>query len=164
MFSLLNKLEDRKTEWHSENCLKQLQHMNRITWSAKAEDVFTLPLFYNSPVDNDMLSAIDIMLDLTDTRVLKVSAPGPPFKLRFLTERKDRLNGYVIASVLPGGETRAAALINESAQYSDRLPLGITVIILLPDMSLAKTMRLNVPHYFAIRGTNGYRYFEPGGG
>ena len=156
-FSLLSKLDSEIPDWYCDKCLRQLQHISRIAWSTKAEDVFTLPEMYDRPIDTDLLAAIDIMLDLTDKRIQAISAPGPPFKLRFLTERKSKLKGYAIAAVPPGNEAPMAALINESAPAA-----GSAAIILLSDMSQMETLRIRIPHYFVIRGANGYRYFEGG--
>ncbi len=156
-FSLLSKLDSEIPDWYCDKCLRQLQHISQIAWSTKAEGVFTLPELYDRPIDGDMLAAVDITLDLTDKRVQAISAPGPPFKLRFLTERKSKLKGYAIAAVPPGNEASATALINESSP-----PVGSVAVILLSDMAQMESLRIRIPHYFVIRGANGYRYFEGG--
>jgi hypothetical protein len=150
---LLGKLDGRKTESQLACCLRQLRYIARIAWNTEA--VFTLPDLYNSEIDEDMLSAVDIMLDLADGQILALSAPGPPFKLRFMTEQEQSLKAYAIAAVPPGYEAVSAAILNESA-----LPKGSTLMLLLSELSQTEKIRIVFPHYFVIRGEAGYRYFE----
>jgi hypothetical protein len=152
---LLGKLDGGKVERYVMRSLRQLRHLSKIAWIT--EDVFTLPDLYNSTIDREMLAAVDIMLDLADGRILALSAPGPPFTLRFMSEQGGGLKSYAVANLPPGHEAALAALINESG-----LPGGSTVLVLLSELSQMEAVRILLPHYFVIRGADGYRYFEGG--
>jgi len=121
---LLKKLDSGKTEQYVDLCMDQLRHIRKI---ALTDKLLTLPQLYNTAPDEDMLAAVDIMLDLTDKKVLAVTASAPPYKLCFLAEQKNGIGNYAIAVVHPGSEPIMTASLQNSA-YENR-----TVIFLLSE-------------------------------
>ena len=153
--TLLQKLDHGKTEQFVARCLEQLRHIRKIVWLT--DDLFTLPLLQKSPVDESMLSAIDIMLDLTEVRVDALSASAQPYKLCFLAQQQNDIGNYAIIVAPPGSE----AVITASLRSSD--DDGRTVIFLVSTLSQAEGIKTSLPHFFAISDGGKYRYYSGGG-
>ena len=152
-FRLLEKLSAEYTEGYELRCLMQLKYMRKIAW--KTDDVFAVPMMFNEPIDEDMLSAVDIMLDLTGKRVMSVSAGPEPYKLRFLSARDKGSNGFAVIVF-------NASLEREISASLHRIPDGHTIIFLLSNLSQKDRVKTALPHYFAIRDGGRYRYFRKG--
>ena len=150
---LLGKLDSTITNVYALRCLDQLRHIRKIVW--KTESVFTPPMLYSFPVDGDMLSAVDIMLDLTSQKVSSISAGPSPYKLCFLSEEVNNLRAFAVTIVKPGSE----CMINASLPGANN---SRTVILLITDRSQKNSIETSLPHYYAIRDSDRYRYFEPG--
>ena len=151
---LLKLIDEAKVEIYAVSLLKQLKHMEKIAW--KSEKVFALPSLYRDSVDEEMLAAIDIMIDLTDSKILSLSANNPPYKLCFLTEQGDNVGNYAIISVAPGSEMTVTATLSAAATDTR------TVIFLLSDISQKNKIKTTLPHFFALYDANRYRYFKGG--
>jgi len=147
---LLAKLRGEHDEAYAARCLWQLRHIRKIAW--KTGGVFSTPMLSNEPTDGDMLSAIDVMLDLTDRRVLSASQGPAPYKLRFLSERGNGLGQFAVVVFNAGAERSVAAALPTA-------PDGHAVIFLLPDLSHKARVKTSLPHYFAIRDGSRLRYF-----
>jgi len=148
---LLKKLDSGKTEQYVDHCLGQLRHIRKI---ALIKELLTLPHLYNAVPDEDMLAAVDIMLDLTDKKVLAVTASAPPYKLCFLSEQKNGIGNYAIAVVHPGLEPIITASLLNSA-HENR-----TVIFLLSELSQAERIKTTMPHFFAVPDSGKLRYLS----
>lgn len=153
-YRLLNKLDGSKNDQYAARCLEQLRYIRKI--ARKSDGVFTLPILGNVPADEEMLSAMDIMLDLTDFKILELSAGKPPYKLCFLTEQDNSMGSYAVVTVPPGHE----ASVSASLSFSD--PESPTVIFLLSELSQKDGVKTALPHYFTVKDGGKYRYF--GGG
>jgi hypothetical protein len=155
-FHLLAKLNKWNTEVYTQTytlrCLWQLKHIRRLAW--KTDDVFTLPLLFHEPIDEEMLSAIDIMLDLTKEKILSVSVGPAPYKLSFSSEKGKDLKAFAIVTVKPGSEKISTILLNSDS--SD----GRIIIFLLSSLSQRDSVKTSLPHYFAILDGGRYRYFK----
>lgn len=149
---LLNKLDDSRNGQYWERCLGQLGHIRKIAWLS--DGLITLPLLLRAAVDEDMLQAIDVMLDLTDIRVQALSSSTPPYTLCFLAEQKRDFGSYAIIIVRPGNE----AVISASLQNSARD--GRTVVFILSEPPQAQGIRMSLPHFFAIPDGGKYHYFS----
>ena len=148
--ALLRLLNGRESQRYTESALRQLRYLGKIIF--QGDDVISLP--YHNSYDVDTLSAIDVMLDMTERRLLAVAVKAP-FTLCFLTERGDSARGFAVMTV-PSGKEARSALLAESAPAGQR-----TVIFLLSDIEQRELIRFPAPHYFAVRDENaGYRYFQ----
>lgn len=150
----LLKMLGGRNERYVDRCLEQLRHIRKIVF--KPEDLITLPLLYKAPADDEMLSAIDVMLDLTRFKVSALTADRPPHKLCFLTEQDDSMGSYSVVIVRPGQEATVLASLSFSA-FEDS-----TVIFLLSELSQKDSIKTKLPHYFATYDGGKYRYFEGG--
>lgn len=148
---LLVKLGGGRTEDYARHCLWQLKHIRKIAW--KTDEVFVTPMMFNEPMDEDMLPAADIMLDLTDQRVISVSAGLAPYKLRFLSERDYGPNGFAIVVLNVGTEREINASLTTA-------PGDYTIIFLLSYLSQKDRVKTSLPHYFALRDGGRCRYFR----
>ena len=153
-FRLLSKLNTGRNEQYVERCLAQLGHIRKIAWYS--DDLFTLPMLQRLPVDDDMLHAIDVMLDLTETRIEAVSALTPPCKLSFLTKQENNYGSYVITVVHPGSETVVSATLLGTT------PEGRTVVFIISDPAQMHKIKTDLPHYYALMDTEGggFRYYS----
>ena len=152
---LLKKLDGSKNEQCWERCFGQLGHIRKIAWLS--DDLFTMPLLQRNAVDEDMLQAVDVMLDLTDIRVQSLSSSKPPYNLCFLAEQKKDFGSYAIIIARPGTEAVITASLNNSGQD------GRTVVFILSDPSQTQGIKTSLPHFFAISDGSKYRYFSGGG-
>jgi len=151
---LLACIDEAKIEQYTIGLLNQLRHIQKITWIT--DTVFTLPFLYNKPIDECMLSAMDIMLDLTESRITALTTNNPPYKLCFFTGQENHLNSYAVIVVAPGSETTVtASLCNANAK-------DFTVIFILSDFAQKDNIKTPLPHFFAILDNGRYRYFEGG--
>ena len=155
VFKLLNSVDSRITAGYTDRCLGQMRHIRKITW--RTDDVICLPDLYKEPKDDEMLAAIDIMLDLTDFKILVVSAGPAPYKLCFLTEQSASLGSYAVIIVAPGSEE----MITASLHGAD--PESRTIIFLLPEILQKNNIETALPHFFAVYDGGKYRYFKGGG-
>jgi hypothetical protein len=153
--ALLNKLDIENDALYLARLLEQLRHMRKITWLTGG--LFTLKPLWSVPADAEMLSAIDIMLDLTDIRVQTVTARTAPYKLCFLSEQKDGIGNYAVCVLHPGTEAAISAMLHSSG-YKER-----TVVFLLSALSQAEKIKTPLPHFFAIFDGGRYKYFSGGG-
>jgi hypothetical protein len=135
--------------------LWQLQNLQKIRLNA--DGVACMPHLVDSPVDHDMLNAIDIMLDLSANAPLSVSSKKPPFKLCFLSQRGDKLGSYGVVTAQAGDERRVCRAINETG---DNGLESRTVIFILSDPEQRDLYSTSLPHYFAISSYGKYRYFK----
>ena len=148
---LLSKLDSRKTDQYTGRCLDQLRYMQRVYLTG---DMLMLPRLYNAPADEDMLAAIDIMLDLTDIRIHAISASTPPYKLCFLAEQKNGMGSYAVFAASPGSEALISAKLQNSGQNVH------TVIFLISEISQAESIKTAMPHFFALPDGGNYRYLS----
>jgi len=151
---LLSVIDAGKSEQYTARLLNQLQHMQKIAW--KTDSLFTTPLLYKAPVDDEMLSAVDIMADLTDYRVASLSSYSKPYKLCFYTEQGDSIGSYAVIFVSPGDEMKITAALHD-ADKDDR-----TIIFLSSEPIQREIIKTSLPHFFAIRDNGKYRYYEGG--
>ena len=152
--ALLSKLDGGNDERYIDRCLSQLRHMRKIVWLS--DEVFTLSLLWATPANAEMLSAVDIMLDLTDIRVHALSASTAHYMLCFVSQQKDGVGNYAVINVRPGTE----ASISESLKNT--APDRCTVIFLLSALSQAEKIQTSMPHFFAISENGMYHYFSGG--
>ena len=150
---LLGKPGCDKPSAYALRCLDQLRHIRKISW--KSGDILTTPMLYHAPADDEMLSAIDIMLDLSGSKPLSVSSGPEPYKLCFLSRQGDDLRGFAIIVVKPGEEETLAASLCGA-------PDGRTVIFLLSGLAQKDRVKTPLPHYFALYDNGRYRYFGRG--
>ena len=99
--------------------------------------------------------AIDVMLDLTDRRVVSVEGGRSLYKLRFLSEHENKLGRFAVIAL----HGRSAKKVNESLSG---IPAGHTVVFLLHDALQKDRIKTSLPHCFAIRDGGRYRYFGKG--
>jgi hypothetical protein len=139
--------------------LGQLQYLQKIRLNRG--DVACLPHLVDSPVDHDMLSAIDVMLDLSGNAPVAVSSRKPPFKLCFLSQCGDRLGSYGIVAAPSGDERRVCLMLDEYAKDGAGNDLDSrTVVFVLRDPGLREAFNTSLPHYFAVFDAGKYRYFK----
>jgi len=150
---LLMKLDAGITVEDAQRCIGQLRHIRKLVW--KTDNVFTHPMLFHKPTDDEMLSAIDIMIDLSKQRVLSVSAGPAPFKFRFLSEEGNGARSFAVAVVQPGYESTIMAAPNDTLE-------GCIAILLLSERSQKDTVKTEMQHYFAIRSGGRYHYFKSG--
>ena len=152
--ALLNKLGGGDAGDAADRCLGQLLHIRKIAWLT--DDLLTLPLLQKMPVDEDMLAAMDVMLDLTAIKIHVLSASMVPYKLCFMSEQKNGYGRYAVAVVIPGSEAMVSAALLDFERD------GRTVIFLLSELSQEKRIKTLLPHFFAIPDCGKYRYFSGG--
>lgn len=152
---LLSMTDIKRNVDYTVRCLEQLRHIRKIKWVTS--DVFTLPILYMEPVDEEMLSAVDIMLDMTDSKILALSASKPPYKLCFVNGSEDNFGSYAVIVVPHGSEAMITASLY-GAESDTR-----TVIFLLSGSSQKERIKTALPHFFAIHDSGKYRYFKGGG-
>jgi hypothetical protein len=135
--------------------LKQLQHMQKIRLNANG--AACLPHLADMPVDYDMLSTIDVMLDLSGNDPIAVSSKKPPFKLCFLSQRGDRLGSYGVVIAQPGDERRVCCSLGGCVSdiFDSR-----TVVFVLRNPRQRDMFKTPLPHYFAVFDAGKYRYFR----
>lgn len=150
---LLSKLGAEYTDDYALRCLLQLKYIRKIAW--KTDDLFAVPMMFNEPIDEDMLSAVDVMLDLTEKRILSIAAGPEPYKLRFLSASDKGSKGFAVIALNAGIESRMKSLLAEA-------PEGYTIIFLLSNILQKDRVETSLPHYFAIRDGGKYRYFRKG--
>jgi hypothetical protein len=148
---ILQLVSETATPSLAAHVLNQLRYMQKVFW--KSETVVTLPHLSDKPIDADMLSAVDVMLDLSDGRLLTISSKKPPFKLCFLTERGGKLGSYGVVAAPPGGERAISQTLAD--MEAER-----TVIFLLSDTARQPLFKITQQHYFAIPDNGKYRYFR----
>jgi len=140
---------------HAEKNLRQLRYMGKLIF----QDDGTVSLPYSPAVDDFMLDAVSVMLDVADGAPSAVSAAKKPYLLSFLAlmgPNKDRLTGFGILPV-PDGEEKQALLL---AQSSD---LPHVPVFLLAGEHQQKLLTLSRRHYFALRRDGRFQYREGGG-
>ena len=150
-YSLLRKLDGSKTGRYASRCLDQLRYMQKI-WMAGG--TLTFPRLHGAPVDEDMLAAIDVMLDLTDIKVHAISSSTLPYKLCFLAEQNNGMGNYAVIVAHPSSEAVTAA----SLQNTD--PDGRTVIFLISELSQAASIKTDLPHFLALNDGGKYKYLS----
>jgi len=101
---LISLAASKKNGAYINSCLRQLRYLGKIIFLEG--DVVSLP--YYDGYDSEMLSAIDIMLDLTEKNILTLDT-DKPFKLSFVTEFEEDICSYAIMPVPAGMEKRLAA-------------------------------------------------------
>ena len=138
---------------YAKKVLSQLQHINRALWCA--DEIVTLPHLRKKDIDFDMLSAVDIMLELLEVPALAISTDKPPFKLSFLAERGEDIVPFAVAVVAPGTETE----LNHHLSFAGR---ELTAIFLLSDISQRELLTSSLTHFFAIRDGERLCYFKGG--
>jgi hypothetical protein len=153
--TLLGKLDGGNDERYIVRCLEQLRHMRKIFW--QSDEVFTLKALWAVPADAEMLSAADIMLDLTDIRVHTISSSFAQYKLCFMSEQKDGIGNYAVVVVRPGTESMITATL-KNASPDERI-----IIFLLSTLSQAEGIKTSLPHFFAMYDNGIYHYFSGGG-
>lgn len=141
-----------RTAEYTMRCLEQLRHIRKIKWITA--DIFTLPIMYMEPVDDEMLLAIDVMLDLVGAGITALTAPPPPFKLCFFAGRDNNLGSYAVSIVRPGHEAEVTALLCGAEK------LCHAVIFILSDLSQKDGIKTTLPHFFAVKDGGKYRYFR----
>lgn len=150
---LLSGFDTKRDAGYTSRCLAQLQHIRKIKWSRqRPDDVFTLPLLYQESIDEDMLSAIDIMADLSDSKIIALSTTQP-YKLYFYIAQENSFWSYAVITVQPGSE----ALVSTSligVETENR-----TLIFLLSNLEQKDNIRTSLPHFFAVNDGGKYRYF-----
>ena len=153
---LLAKLGGWKDAEYAARCLGQLRHIRKVCISG---DMVALPSVNGAPADEDMLAAVDVMLDLTEIRVQEASSSVQPYKLCFLSEQKNGIGNYAVMAVRPSVEAAASAKLDASGHG------GRTVIFLLSDISQAEGIKTALPHFFALNDCGKCRYLsgEPQG-
>jgi hypothetical protein len=152
-FKLLKKFDAGKTEEHLIRDLRQLKHIQKIVW--KSDDVLTTPLLFNEPTDEEMLSAIDIMLDLTDRRILSISRGPAPYTLRFVSEYRDRVKAFAVIIVNARSERSIKALLPGGSDEC-------TIIFVISSLSQKDRIKTSLQHFFAVRDGGRYRYYRKG--
>ena len=150
---LLSKLGAGYTEDYALRCLLQLKYIRKVAW--KTDDVLAVPMMFNEPIDEDMLSAIDVMLDLTDKQILSVAAGPEPYKLRFLSAGDEGAKGFAVIAFNTGTASKIKTSIPDA-------PDGHTIIFLLSHMHQSDRVKTTLPHYYAVRDGGKYRYFRKG--
>jgi len=151
-FTLLHKLSDSKDESYILRCLDQLRHMRKIVW--QSEDLFTLSQLWAVPADAEVLSAIDIMLDLTEIRIPAISSSTRPYTLCFLSEQHDGIGDYAVIAVHPGEEVTITTNLRHINNDST------TIVFLLQNISQAKQIQTSLTHFFATYADGNYHYFS----
>lgn len=155
-FALLRLREPWKTMDQSDAALRQLRYLSKIVYLT--DDIVALSGRIGQPPDRAMLEAVDVMLDLTGTVLLRLSAHKRPFQLCFLT----RLPGGGLGSyaVLPVELRREAECLQAArgAENGQR-----TVVFLLENWQQHKALQGEFPHYFVLREGGRRRYFKGGG-
>jgi len=139
-------------EEYARRILKQLRYLQRAR--PVTEDIYMLPRLDNKPLDNDMLTVVDVMLDLTGDSLLGVSSKKPPFKLTFLSGHGDTVTSYGIISAREGEEHQVNFLL-EGMPAEKRI-----VIFVLKCPELQALFRTTLPHYFALFEGGKRRYFK----
>jgi hypothetical protein len=125
------------------------------------DGVACLSHLVDSPVDCDLLSAIDVMLDLSGNTPIVVSSKKPPFKLCFLSQRGDRLGSYGVITASPGDERRVCLMLDEYARDSAGNGLDSrTAIFILRNPDRRNMFTTSLPHCFAVFDAGKYRYFK----
>jgi|GEM_PF-6730010 len=150
-FRLLNAANGRATEPYASRVFHQLRYMQKVRF--ETEDIVTPANIRGGDIDRDMLGAVDVMLDISDSAPLEIGGEATPFKLRFLTDDGDRVGNYGIITVPPGGEVRVNFQIEEVSTNAN------TIIFLLADNTQRTLIKTTQPHYFAVRDGDKYRYY-----
>jgi hypothetical protein len=131
--------------------LNQLRHLGKIRLGG--DGIAVLPRLAVKGVDDDMLDALDVMLDISNGAPAAIASGVPPFKLCFLAERGDRLASYGVVTAAPGDERRVCFLLD--ADKTER-----TVIFITRDAARTERLTTALPHYFAVRDGGRLRYFK----
>ena len=147
---LLRLTDAEKDNAYAKRILSQLQTINRACW-LNDETVSLLNLRAGG-IDDKMLSAVDIMLDLLSEPPLAVSSKKPPFKLSFLARREDDILAYDVTSLTPGCE--------KEMDFHLKSVTDDIIIFLLSDVEQSKLIRTSVTHFFAIYDSGKLRYYK----
>lgn len=144
-------INDRSDGQYTQRIVRQLRYMQRVYMMSG--DVIALPHIHDRPIDNPMLTAVDIMLDIAGRQLLAVSSAKPPAKLCFLTETRDGIGSYMIILV-PKGHEAIVSAVQPDATLNQRV-----LIILLEELSQQQRFRLSIPHFFAVHDGQ-YHYIK----
>ena len=150
---LLEKTGGVKSSAYIPGVIRQLRYMQKVY--LLPEDLISLPYLSGRPADEDMLAAVDIMLDLTKSKVLAVSTGKPPYKLCFLTDAGADIDSFGVIAAPPGEERKVNFLL-EGDSLCQR-----TVVFLLRDLEQKALFKTSMPHYFAIFDEGTLRYYKP---
>ena len=148
---LLRLTDPEKDNAYAKRILSQLQTINRACW-LNDETVSLLNLRAGG-IDDKMLSAVDIMLDLLSEPPLAVSSKKPPFKLSFLARREDDILAYAVGAITPGGE-------REFNFYLKDMEDDIVIVFLLSDVGKSKLISTSLTHFFAVYDDEKLRYYK----
>ena len=123
--------------------LRQLRVMGKVRLDGE-----TVSLVYSTAHD-DVLTAFDVMLDMTRGAVESVEPAAPPFTLIFTTAADT-------AGIIAAGEGRGGKIPKNEA---------MTIVIVLNNMEQRQYFADGKNRYFALRDENGrYKYFSNGQG
>lgn len=152
---LLRGSDPRAEPWQAEKQLRQLRYMGKLVF----RDEKTISLPERATEDPAMLTAISVMLDISENAPISVSTKRMPYLLTFLASmgpKKDHLTGYGILPVPEGGEQQAVLM----AQASD---LPHIPVFLLTDEQQQKVISFPRRYYLALCWSGRLRYREGGG-
>ena len=151
VYKLLWLLDEGKDGVYAQRVLKQLHTVNYIYWVS--DNTVTLPHLRNMEIDADMLSAVDVMLNLLESPPVALSSGKQPFKLSFLMERDGDVLTFGVAVAVPGEEEKLSfSLSNLGGDF--------IVIFLLSDLRQSELLKTSLEHYFAIPDDDRLRYFK----
>jgi len=106
--------------------------------------------------DEDLIRAVDVMLEF-QKHGLETFRPGkPPFKLTFFKTSQDGfLRAYYVAVVRKGAEF----FISQPAQAACK-GRNNAVIFVLDSIQQTKHIQLSTEHYLAIKKDGGYQFYK----
>lgn len=129
----------------------QLAHINKV----RVLPDRTITTFLFGRRDDDMLTAVDVMLDVCRGLPKVWTGRRPPFMLSFLAGEK--LKQFGVVRVKEGMEVGIGVTV-EGASTGRRLH----VIFILSALGQKELVSTNVPHYFVWHDGERYRYFKGG--
>lgn len=151
VYGFLQKISVEKDREYSNRVISQLQNLNRAC--RIGDNLITLPHLRQKPVDNEMLMAIDALLDLSDTAPPAIVRAKYPLKLRFLAERGELIVPFVVAVVDRG----SLELLYTRIQNVDK---GVTFVFLLENIQDSTLIRTEHTHFFAAYDNSKLQYFK----
>lgn len=129
----------------------QLAHINKVR--LLPDGIITTYLFGRR--DDDMLAAVEVMLDVCRGLPKVWAGRRPPFILTFLTGEK--LKQFGVVRVIEGMEVGIGVAV-EGASTGRRLH----VIFILSTLGQKELVSTSLPHYFVWHDGERYRYYKGG--
>jgi len=110
--------------------------------------------------DDDLLLAVDVMLEFQACGLGTFRPGKPPFKLIFFKiGEKGHLRAYYVTIVHSGTENLLSSLARNTAKGC-----GNAVIFVLDNIQQARHIQFPFEHFYVVRENDGYQFYKGGDG